>query len=91
MKRDKIVCTICNILIALLLPSFLFSLCWYFSGSLEMVPTAEQEEKAKLSAIILMIITGTTCIACIIIKIWNKAGSKKGRNGFCQKGEEGQE
>jgi len=55
------------------------------------VPTAEQEEKAKLSAIILMIITGTTCIACIIIKIWNKAGSKKGRNGFCQKGEEGQE
>ena len=82
MKRDKIVCTMCNILIALLLPSFLFSLCWYFSGSLEMVPTAEQEEKAKLSAIIVMIITGTTCIACIIIKIWNKAGSKKGRNGF---------
>lgn len=69
MKRDKIVRIICNILIAFLLPGFLLALCWFFTGSLEMMPTAEQEEKARISAVILMMITGIPCISCIVTRI----------------------
>ncbi len=68
MKKEKIIGMICNILIVVLIPCFLLAICWYFTGSLEMFPTTEQEEKIKINAIILMIVTGVACVIAVIIR-----------------------
>ena len=35
---------------------FLFGLLYFFTGSLEMFPTPEQQEKARVAAVVMMII-----------------------------------
>lgn len=77
MKKDKMIRFICNTLLVILLSCFILAICWYFIGSFEMFPTTEQEEKAKLSAIFLMLISGIPCVVCIIIRIKNKCSVNK--------------
>ncbi len=55
------------ILIVVLLIGFGVSLMWFLNGSLEMFPTAEQEEKAKIAAFLAMIVFAGTSIACIVL------------------------
>ncbi len=69
MQGKKIVRIILDILIAVLLFYFIFSLYWFINGSFEMVPTEEQQEKARLGAMLLMIGSGVPCIACIVARV----------------------
>lgn len=86
MKKDKIIRMICNILLFILLPCFILATCWYFTGSLEMFPTAEQEGKAKLSAILLMMISGIPCVICIITRIkYRRSANKETTSDGCIK------
>lgn len=57
----------CFIIVLTLL--FLLSLLWFLSGSLEMVPTEEQQNKARLGAVLLMLLFGAGDIACIAARI----------------------
>lgn len=57
----------CFIIVLTLL--FLLSLLWFLSGSLEMVPTEEQQNKARLGAVLLMVLFGAGDIACIAARI----------------------
>ncbi len=63
---------ICVILVVLLLIGFLVSLMWFLNGSLEMYPTDEQEEKAKMTSLFFMIFFASTSIACIFPTIKKK-------------------
>lgn len=69
MKNTKMIRVICNILIGVLFPCFFVALLWYINGSLEMFPTAEQEETARIAAGLLMLITGITAFICLIVRI----------------------
>ena len=68
MRKAKIIRFICNILIVVFLLGFVFALLWYQCGSFEMVPTEEQEEKTQIAAILLMIVNGVLCGACIAVR-----------------------
>ena len=57
MKKEKIVRFICDVLIVFFLLGFVFALYWYLRGSFEMIPSEEQQEKALIGAILLMIVT----------------------------------
>lgn len=48
------------------------SLLYFINGSLEMSPTGEQQEKAKIFAALMMFISGVPCLLCIIIRITHK-------------------
>ena len=65
MKKVKILWFICDILIIIFLLGFVFSLFWYRCGSFEMMPTEEQQEKAQITAILLMTVNGVLGGACI--------------------------
>lgn len=69
MDIQKIVRRICNVGIGILCPCFLIGLFCFFAGSLEMDPTPEQMEKARLAATGLMMATGIPCVLCIICRI----------------------
>lgn len=69
MSKAKIVRLIWDILIIFFLFGFILALFWYINGSFEMVPTGEQQEKAQIGSILLMIVTGVPCIACIAARI----------------------
>lgn len=58
-----------DILIAVLLFLFILSLLWFINGSLEMLPTVEQQDKARLGAIISMIITGVPCLIFTVVRV----------------------
>ena len=58
----------CDILILLFVFGFILSLCWYKNGSLEMMPTEEQQEKAQMAAVFSMIVTGLPCMICVLIR-----------------------
>ena len=47
---------------------FLFSLLYYQTGSLEMVPTEEDQDKMKGIAMMGMILFGNLCAVCTIIR-----------------------
>lgn len=58
-----------NILIAIFMMGFLLALLWFFNGSMEMVPTAEQEAKARIGAAILMALMGIGGMVCVTIRV----------------------
>lgn len=72
MLKVKIKRFFCDILIAVLLFLFTLSLLWFINGSLEMVPTVEQQDKARLGAIISMIITGVPCLIFTVVRVRGK-------------------
>lgn len=69
MSKVKIVRFFWDILILFFLLGFILALFWYINGSFEMVPTGEQQEKAQMGSILLMIMTGVPCSACIAARI----------------------
>ncbi len=69
MDAHKKIRRICNVGIGILLPCFVISLIWFLTGSLEMEPTSEQIEKARLAAGTLMLVAGVPCVICIIYRI----------------------
>lgn len=69
MKTHKMIRILCNVGIGILLPCFILSVLWLLTGSLEMEPTAEQIEKSRISAVLFMLVTGVSCIACIYFRV----------------------
>lgn len=69
MSKYKLIRYFCNILIAILLLLFILSLLWFINGSLEMAPTAEQQDKARIGAIFSMIIIGISCFICFVARL----------------------
>lgn len=51
-----------NILIVLSVCVFLLALCWLLNGSLEMFPTEEQQEKARIGAALLMTVSSISTV-----------------------------
>lgn len=68
MRKAKIIRFISGILIVIFLLGFVFALYWYQYGSFEMIPTEEQQEKAQIAAILLMIVNGVLCGFCIAVR-----------------------
>lgn len=68
MRKAKIIWFIMDILIAIFLFGFILALFYYIHGSFEMFPTEEQQEKAQIAAMLLMLITGAPCIICVICR-----------------------
>lgn len=66
---QKIIRLLLDCFIIVLTLLFLLSLLWFLSGSLEMVPTEEQQNKARLGAVLLMLLFGVGDIACIAARI----------------------
>ncbi len=65
MSKGKMIRLIFDMLIAVLLPLFLLSLLYFISGSQEMAPTAEQQEKVRAVTLLVMVVTGVPCLVCI--------------------------
>ncbi|MBQ8527990.1 MAG: hypothetical protein IJ429_05885 [Lachnospiraceae bacterium] len=65
MDTHKLIRRICNVGIGVLFPCFMLGLLWFLAGSLEIEPTAEQMEKARMSAGLYMLATGIPCVVCI--------------------------
>lgn len=68
MRKEKVIRFICDMLSVIFLLGFVFGLFCYLHGSFEMVPTEEQQEKARIMAIFLMIVTGAPCSICIAVR-----------------------
>ena len=66
-----------NILLVLLLSLFLLSVIWFCYGSLEEFPTEEQQEKARIAAGGLMVISGILSAVFIGIKLFRVAGKRQ--------------
>ena len=69
MRKAKVMRLTLDMLTIVFLLGFILALFWYRSGSLEMVPTEEQQGKAQIGAIISMLVTGIPCIACVVVRI----------------------
>jgi hypothetical protein len=64
---------ILNIAITVMTIVLILGVCWFFMGSLEMYPTAEEIEKARIAA---LMIAGIALAAdCILILLRVKAGN----------------
>lgn len=68
MRRAKIIRLICDIWIIIFLLGFLLASFWYGRGSFEMVPTDEQQEKARIGAAVLMAAAGALCMVGIAVR-----------------------
>lgn len=68
MSKTVIVRLIWDILIVVFLVGFVLALLWYTNGSLETMPTEEQQEKAQIAAVCSMIVTGIPCMSCIVLR-----------------------
>lgn len=55
----KILMILLNLGIFLSIVIFITSICWFFHGSFEMFPTEEQDEKMKIAAVLLGILSFT--------------------------------
>ncbi len=64
----KAIRIICNILIVIFAVGFVVSLLWFVTGSFEMVPTEEQEEKARLAALTMMGVFGMAGGLCAAMR-----------------------
>lgn len=69
MDTHKIIRTLSNVGIGILLPLFLVGMSWFLTGSLEMEPTPEQVEKTKIAAGLFMLVTGVACGMCIFLRV----------------------
>ena len=68
MNKTVIVRLVWDMLMIIFLLGFLLSLLWHTTGSLEMAPTGEQQEKAQIAAIFSMIVTGIPCLICAVVR-----------------------
>lgn len=68
MNKTMIVRLFWDMLIVIFLLGFILSLLWYTTGSLETMPTEEQQEKARMTAVLSMIVTGIPCMICTVIR-----------------------
>lgn len=68
MNKTVIVRLFWDILIIIFLLGFILSLLWYTTGSLETMPTEEQQEKARAAAIFSMLATGVPCMICAVVR-----------------------
>ena len=50
----------------------LFGLKWLFHGSFEMVPTEEQQSKARIGAMLYLILTVPVLVWCIFMRLQQK-------------------
>ena len=66
--KEKVIRLICDLFIAIFLLGFVLALLWFTGGSFETVPTMEQQEKARLGAGLLMILTGIPCIVFVCVR-----------------------
>jgi len=68
MGKERIIRVVCDVSIAVLLCCFILSFLWFINGPLEMMPTEEQQDKAKIGALLLMVVFGIPCVACIAVR-----------------------
>ena len=68
MNKKVIVRFVWDLLMILFFLGFVFALLWYTNGSLETMPTEEQQEKAQVAAIFSMIMTGVPCMLCTAVR-----------------------
>ena len=73
-KRMRI---IFNILIIVFSLMFFLAVLYYINGSLEMIPTKEQQEKARIGAIVLMLVTAVPLLVCVVIRFKDAEGKVK--------------
>ena len=57
-----------NILMAVFLILFILSLLYYLHGSLELVPSEEQQDKVKVVTLLLMMINGFFFFICGVVR-----------------------
>ena len=57
-----------NIVILLVFICLFFSVCYLINGSLEMFPTDEQQEKARIAALFLVVVFVSIEVLLVIIK-----------------------
>ena len=69
MKAAKLVRLICDIWIVVFVLGFILALSWYLGGSFETAPTEEQQEKARIAAMLWMLSSGALCMACAWIRM----------------------
>lgn len=58
----------CNIAIVVLMLCFFVGLLWLVMGSLEMEPTAEQIEKARIGALCVMSVSGLGLLGTVLLR-----------------------
>lgn len=58
----------CNIAIVVLILCFFVGLLWLVMGSLEMEPTAEQIEKARIGALCVMSVSGLGLLGTVLLR-----------------------
>lgn len=68
MDKRVIVRLFWDVLIIVFLLGFILSLLWYITGSLETMPTEEQQEKARMAAVLSMLVTGVPCMICAAVR-----------------------
>lgn len=68
MNKTVIVRLFWDVLIIVFLLGFILSLLWYTMGSLETMPTGEQQEKARMAAVLSMLVTGVPCMICAVVR-----------------------
>ena len=66
--KEKVIRIICDLFIAIFLLGFVLALLWFIGGSFETAPTMEQQEKARLGAGLLMILTGIPCSVFVCVR-----------------------
>lgn len=68
MDKRVIVRLFWDVLIVMFFLGFILSLLWYTAGSLETMPTEEQQEKARMAAVLSMLVTGVPCMLCAVVR-----------------------
>lgn len=68
MNKTVIVRLFWDVLIIVFLLGFILSLLWYTMGSLETMPTEEQQEKVRMAAVLSMLVTGVPCMICAVVR-----------------------
>lgn len=64
MSKTVMVRLFWDILMMAFFLGFVLALVWYTTGSLETMPTEEQQEKAEMAAILSMLMSGIPCMIC---------------------------
>lgn len=77
MGEKKTLRLILNVLIVIFFLGFLLGLLYFLHGSLEMFPTEEQQDKAKLAAVLIMAVMGILSITIAVVRA--KIGEGMGR------------
>ena len=60
---------IIDVFLAIALICFIFSIAYFINGSLEMVPAVEQQEKARIAALLISIVFAGIGIALFLLRL----------------------